>query len=84
MSCKIIDNDVGNGLCDTGRGFTNCTDRTNYTFECLQERSQNCEERLIASSFFNNTHQLDTLHFHFHFFKTESLDKFRVSLAHPQ
>jgi hypothetical protein len=34
--------------------------------------------------FFNNTHQLDTLHIHFHFIKTRSLDMFRASLAHPQ
>jgi hypothetical protein len=33
---------------------------------------------------FNNTHQLDTLHYHFHFIKTQSLDMFRASLAHPQ
>jgi hypothetical protein len=31
----------------------------------------------------NNTHQLDTLHIHFHFIKTESLDMLRASLAHP-
>jgi ribonucleotide reductase beta subunit family protein with ferritin-like domain len=34
--------------------------------------------------FFNNTHQLDTLHSHFHFIKTQSLDMFWASLAHPQ
>jgi hypothetical protein len=33
---------------------------------------------------FNNTHQLDTLHNHFHFIKTQSLDMFQASLAHPQ
>jgi hypothetical protein len=33
---------------------------------------------------FNNTHQLDTLHIHFHLIKTQSLDMFRASLAHPQ
>jgi hypothetical protein len=32
----------------------------------------------------NNTHQIDTLHNHFHFIKTQSLDMFRASLAHPQ
>jgi hypothetical protein len=35
-------------------------------------------------NFFNNTHQLDTLHNHFHFIKTQRLDMFRVSRAHPQ
>jgi hypothetical protein len=33
---------------------------------------------------FNNTHQLDTLHNHFHFIKTQSLDIFLASLTHPQ
>jgi hypothetical protein len=33
---------------------------------------------------FNNTHQLDTLHIRFHLIKTQSLDMFRASLAHPQ
>jgi hypothetical protein len=33
---------------------------------------------------FNNTHQLDTLHIHFHFIQTQNLDMFRISLAHPQ
>jgi hypothetical protein len=33
---------------------------------------------------FNNMHQLDTLHNHFYFIKTQSLDMFRPSLAHPQ
>jgi hypothetical protein len=32
----------------------------------------------------NNTHQLDTLHIHFRFIKTQSLVIFRASLAHPQ
>jgi hypothetical protein len=29
-------------------------------------------------------HQLDTLHIYFYFIKTQSLDMFQVSLAHPQ
>jgi hypothetical protein len=33
---------------------------------------------------FNNTHQLEKLHSHFHFIKTQSLDVFRTSLAHPE
>jgi hypothetical protein len=32
---------------------------------------------------FNKTYQLDTLRNHFHFIKTQSLDMFRASLAHP-
>jgi hypothetical protein len=33
---------------------------------------------------FNNTHQLDTLHILLHFIKTQNLDLFRASFAHPQ
>jgi hypothetical protein len=36
------------------------------------------------SAVFSNTHQLDTLHNHFHFIETQSLDILRLSLAHPQ
>jgi hypothetical protein len=35
------------------------------------------------NTFFNNTHQLDKLHIHFHFIKTQSLETFRASFAHP-
>jgi hypothetical protein len=40
------------------------------------------DNRYITS--LNNTHQLDTLHNHFHFIKTQSLDMFQASLAHAQ
>jgi hypothetical protein len=33
---------------------------------------------------FNTTHQLDTLHSHFHFIKTQSFGMFRASLVHRQ
>jgi hypothetical protein len=32
---------------------------------------------------FNDAHQLDTLHIQFLFIKTQILDMFRASLAHP-
>jgi hypothetical protein len=38
----------------------------------------------ITRSNFNNKHQLDKLHSHLHFIKTQSLDMFRPSLAHPR
>jgi hypothetical protein len=38
----------------------------------------------IILSWFNNTHQCDTLHIYFHIIKTQSLDMFWASLAHPQ
>jgi hypothetical protein len=39
---------------------------------------------IMVKTVFNNTHQLYTLHNHFHFIKTQSLNMFRTSLAHPQ
>jgi hypothetical protein len=39
---------------------------------------------IVIIIYFNNTHQLDTFHSHFHFIKTQNVDMFRASLAYPQ
>jgi hypothetical protein len=56
-----------------GRGFT--SQKKGYLIYTVAKKPHR---------YFNNTHQFYSLHNHFNFIKTQSLDMFRPSLAHPQ